>query len=152
MSKSLGVGRATVLAAVLISAVAAVPSAVAQSNPQPAGDGPAECGAGYTLERLITLPEGDPSKRVATLHVYESGSKGCVVLHSDMDRPQYLSLKVCNPIGSECDTDSGNSRESAGPVRISSYTCAPVTAKMADTSSSTPYLNYTSEFVFPCDR
>ncbi|MEI5098270.1 hypothetical protein RB200_05920 [Streptomyces sp. PmtG] len=110
-----------------------------------------DCGAGYTLRKAVPLPVGtDPRKRLGTLFAYENGAKGCVTLDNNVGSTQYMYIKICKVGGGSCDTDSGNFSQLAGPVRVSSFACAPVTAKMANTSSSTPYINYKSDRIFPC--
>lgn len=171
MSRSVRFRRVAVVAATLVSAVAAAPHAVAadapathvskgadrttlataQADPQAVAAAATACGAGYTLRKAVPLPVGDdPRERLGTLFAYENGSKGCMILDNNVGSKQYMYLKVCKSGGGSCDTDSGNFTEYAGPVRVSGFACAPVTAKMAKTSSSTPYVNYKSDYVFPC--
>ncbi|KAL2845068.1 hypothetical protein BJY01DRAFT_263732 [Aspergillus pseudoustus] len=110
------------------------------------------CGSGYSLEKAIPLPKGvDPNKRKATLYAYGNGSgKGCVFLDNNVGKKQYMSIKVCKVTGSSCDSDTGSFGQYAGPVYVSSFACAPVTAKMGS-SSSNLYVNYKSDYVFPCN-
>jgi hypothetical protein len=110
------------------------------------------CGSGYTLDKAIPLPKGvDPNKRKATIYAYGNGSgKGCVFLDNNVGKTQYMSIKVCKTGGGSCDTDAGNFGQYAGPVYVSSFACAPVTAKMGS-SSSNLYINYKSDYVFPCN-
>lgn len=91
----------------------------------------------------------DPSERLATLFAYENGGKGCAILDNNVGESEYMYLKVCKTGGTGCDTDSGSFSEYAGPVYVSSFACAPVTAKMGS-SSSNLYINYKSSYVFPC--
>ncbi|PKT67489.1 hypothetical protein CW362_40195 [Streptomyces populi] len=124
--------------------------AIAQDDPQAVAAAATVCGSGYALSKGIPLPVGtDPSMRLATLFAYENGGKGCAILDNNAGRSQYMYLKVCRVGGTNCDPDSGNFSEYAGPVYVSSFACAPVTAKMGQSSSSL-YINYTSEYVFPC--
>ncbi|MET8244728.1 hypothetical protein ABZV31_10100 [Streptomyces sp. NPDC005202] len=44
----------------------------------------------------------------------------------------------------------GDPSSYAGPVYVSSFACAPVTAKMGQSSTSL-YIDYKSDYVFPCD-
>ncbi|WP_282795732.1 hypothetical protein [Streptomyces sp. CC224B] len=126
-------------------------AAVAQADRQAVEAAATVCGAGYTLRKAVPLPVGDhPDERLGTLFAYEKGSNGCLILDNNVGSKQYMYLKVCKVGGGSCDTDSGNFTDYAGPVRVSSFSCAPVTAKMASTSSSTPYINYKSEYVYPC--
>ncbi|KUF20296.1 hypothetical protein AT728_30930 [Streptomyces silvensis] len=123
----------------------------AQADPRAAVAAANVCGSGYSLRKAIPLPVGDdPRERLATLFAYENGSKGCVILDNNQGSKQYMYVKICKVGGGSCDTDSGDFTEYAGPVRVSSFACAPVTAKMAKTSSSTPYVNYKSDRVYPC--
>ncbi|KAL2814683.1 hypothetical protein BDW59DRAFT_176384 [Aspergillus cavernicola] len=109
------------------------------------------CGSGYSLRKAIPLPKGvDPDKRKATLFAYENNGKGCVFLDNNVGKAQYMSIKVCKVTGSSCDTDAGSFSQYAGPVYVSSFACAPVTAKMGSSSSSL-YVNYKDEYVFPCN-
>ncbi|GAA2645992.1 hypothetical protein GCM10010307_51310 [Streptomyces vastus] len=108
------------------------------------------CGSGYTLRKAVPLPVGTaPSERLATLFAYENGGKGCAILDNNAGNTEYMYLKVCKVNGTGCDTDSGNFSQYAGPVYVSSFACAPVTAKMGQTSSSL-YIDYKSDRVFPC--
>ncbi|MFC5144549.1 hypothetical protein [Streptomyces aureoversilis] len=171
VSRLLGVKRGVLVAAVMVSAVAATPYAVAsdvpgmrvaadadattraiaQTEPQVVEAAATVCGAGYTLRKAVPLPLGDPPReRLATLFAYENSGKGCAILDNNIGSKRYMYLKVCKVGGSSCDTNSGNFTEYAGPVRVSNFACAPVTAKMAKTSSSTPFINYKSDYVFPC--
>ncbi|MGP3946160.1 MULTISPECIES: hypothetical protein [Streptomyces] len=125
--------------------------AFAKANPAPTAAAATVCGTGYTLNKAIPLPVGtDPSQRLATLFSYTNGGKGCAILDNNYGASQYMYLKVCKVDGTGCDTDSGNFSEYAGPVYVSSIACAPVTAKMGKTSSSL-YINYSSDYVFPCN-
>ncbi|MFH8991094.1 hypothetical protein [Streptomyces sp. NPDC017940] len=125
--------------------------ATAQADPQAVAAAANVCGAGYSLLKAIPLPLGtEPDMRLGTLFAYGNGGKGCAILDNNAGGKQYMYLKVCKTAGGSCDTDSGNFTDYAGPVRVSSFACAPVTAKMAKTSSSTPYINYKSDYVFPC--
>lgn len=125
--------------------------AVAQDDPQAAVAAATACGTGYTLFRGVPLPEGiDPSKRLGTLFSYQNGSKGCAILDNNVGVSQYMYLHVCKADGTGCDTDSGNFTEYAGPVYVANSVCAPVTAKMGQSSSSL-YTNFKSEYMFTCD-
>jgi hypothetical protein len=141
--------RATATATVLTAAVLSAPGAVAAE--QSAASAAANvCGAGYTLRKAIPLPLGvDPAVRKATLFAYENGGKGCAILDNNVGRAQYMSVQICKVDGTACDPDSGTFSEYAGPVYVSSFACAPVTAKMGSSSSSL-YVNYKSGYVFPC--
>ncbi|WTP59967.1 hypothetical protein OHU07_25865 [Streptomyces phaeochromogenes] len=109
------------------------------------------CGTGYTLQRAVPLPVGtDPGERLATLFSYGNGGKGCAILDNNFGSSQYMYLSVCKVGGTACDTDSGNFSQYAGPVYVSSFACAPVTAKMGRTSSNL-YIDYKSSYVFPCN-
>ncbi|MFC9683196.1 hypothetical protein [Streptomyces sp. NPDC056948] len=124
--------------------------ALAQADPAAAAAAANVCGTGYTLKKGIPLPVGtDPAERLATLFSYESGGKGCVILDNNVGKAQYMYVQVCKVGGTACDPDSGSFSEYAGPVRVSSFACAPVTAKMGSSSSSL-YINYKSDYVFPC--
>ncbi len=125
--------------------------ALARADPSAAVAAANVCGTGYTLAKGIPLPVGvDPSERLATLFSYENSGKGCAILDNNVGSSQYMYLRVCKVDGTACDTDSGKFSEYAGPVYVSSFACAPVTAKMGATSSSL-YINYKSSYVFPCD-
>ncbi|MEV0116581.1 hypothetical protein AB0H77_25575 [Streptomyces sp. NPDC050844] len=124
--------------------------AFAQANPETVAAAATVCGSGYTLRKGVPLPVGtDPSERLATLFAYENGGKGRAILDNNVGASRYMHLKVCKVDGTGCDTDAGNFSEYAGPVYVSSFACAPVTAKMG-TSSSSLYINYKSSYVFPC--
>lgn len=73
-----------------------------------------------------------------------------MILDNNVGASRYMYLKVCKVDGTGCDTDSGNFSSYAGPVYVSSFACAPVTAKMG-TSSSSLFINYTNDYVFPCN-
>jgi hypothetical protein len=75
-------------------------------------------------------------------------ARGDTILDNNVGKSQYMYLRVCKVDGTGCDTD--NFSEYAGPVNVSSFACAPVTAKMGDTSGS-HYIDYKSDTVFPCD-
>ncbi|MEU3885687.1 hypothetical protein [Streptomyces sp. NPDC029041] len=135
---------------VLTAAVLTAPQAVAAEQSAPAAAAANVCGTGYTLRKAIPLPLGtDPSERLATLFAYENGGKGCVILDNNVGQARYMFVQVCKVGGTSCDKDSGNFSEYAGPVYVSGFACAPVTAKMG-TSSSSLYINYKSDYVFPC--
>ncbi|MFE1434033.1 hypothetical protein ACFW5G_16705 [Streptomyces griseoaurantiacus] len=124
--------------------------AIATSDPQAVSAAATVCGSGYTLNKAVPLPLGtDPNLRLGTLFSYGNGGKGCAILDNNVGKSQYMYLRVCKIDGTGCDTDSGNFSEYAGPVYVSSFACAPVTAKMGSKSSSL-YIDYTSEYVFPC--
>ncbi|CBF83162.1 uncharacterized protein ANIA_03218 [Aspergillus nidulans FGSC A4] len=109
------------------------------------------CGSGYTLDKAVPLPKGvDPDKRKATLFAYSNNGKGCVFLDNNVGKKQYMSIKVCKVGGKNCDSDTGSFSQYAGPVYVSSFACAPVTAKMGS-SSSNLYVNYKNDYVFPCN-
>ncbi|MDQ0752482.1 hypothetical protein QF034_006713 [Streptomyces africanus] len=141
--------RATATATVLTAAVLTAPGAVAAEQ-SPASASATVCGTGYTLRKAIPLPLGvDPDLRKAMLFAYENGSKGCVILDNNVGRAQYMSVQICKVDGTACDPDTGTFSEYAGPVYVSSFACAPVTAKMGSSSGSL-YINYKSSYVFPC--
>lgn len=124
--------------------------AIAKSDPQ-AVAAATVCGSGYTLLKAVPLPLGtDPNLRLGTLFAYGNGGKGCAILDNNVGKSQYMYLRVCKVDGTGCDTDTGNFSEYAGPVNVSSFACAPVTAKMGNTSGSL-YIDYKSDTVFPCD-
>ncbi|MFF5980709.1 hypothetical protein ACFY78_17870 [Streptomyces olindensis] len=142
--------RAAASATVLAGAVLTAPQAVAVEQPTASAAAANVCGSGYTLRKAIPLPLGtEPSERLATLFSYENGGKGCVILDNNVGRAQYMYVQVCKVGGTACDPDSGNFSEYAGPVYVSSFACAPVTAKMGS-SSGNLYINYKSSYVFPC--
>ncbi|MFE4917747.1 hypothetical protein [Streptomyces sp. NPDC056661] len=125
--------------------------AIAAADPQAVSAAATVCGTGYALSKGIPLPLGtDPNLRLATLFSYQNAGKGCVILDNNVGASRYMSLKVCKVDGTGCDTDSGNFSSYAGPVYVSSFACAPVTAKMG-TSSSSLFINYTNDYVFPCN-
>ncbi|NED90450.1 hypothetical protein G3I76_61520, partial [Streptomyces sp. SID11233] len=74
---------------------------------------------------------------------------GCLIFDNNTGPSQYMYLKVCKMDGTACKTDSGTFSEYAGPLYVTPSACAQVTAKMGKTSSSL-YINYTSEYAFPC--
>ncbi|MEU7055197.1 hypothetical protein [Streptomyces sp. NPDC046197] len=159
-----GTAAAAVLAAVAVTA----PQAVAAEQPassasqksaaairavraNPVTAAATVCGAGYTFKKAIPLPVGtDPRQRLATLFSYENNGKGCAILDNNQGSKQYMYLRLCQVDGSHCDTNSGMFSEYAGPVRVSAFACAPVTAKMGQSSSSL-YIDYKSDYLFPCD-
>ncbi|MGA5898578.1 hypothetical protein [Streptomyces venetus] len=142
--------RAAASVSVLTAAVLTAPQAVAAEQPAPAAAAATVCGTGYTLSKAIPLPVGtDPGERLATLFAYENGGKGCVILDNNVGQSRYMLVQVCKVGGTSCDKDAGNFSEYAGPVYVSSFACAPVTAKMGSSSSSL-YINYKSDYVFPC--
>jgi hypothetical protein len=138
--------------AVKISAKAdSTTRALVQADPSRAAAAATVCGSGYALSRAIPLPVGvDPSVRKGTLFAYENSGNGCAILDNNVGGAKYMYLHVCRVDGTGCDTDTGNFSEYAGPVYVTSFACAPVTAKMGTTSSNL-YFNYNSEYVFPCD-
>ncbi|MEV7033564.1 hypothetical protein AB0N99_25480 [Streptomyces sp. NPDC093272] len=171
MSKLRANLRAVTAAAVLTLGAMAAPQAVAvgqpavsvsqradaatralvRAAPQAAVAAATVCGSGYTLFRAVALPQDvDPSLRLATLYSYENAGKGCAILDNNVGKSQYMYLHVCKVDGTGCDTDSGSFSEYAGPVNVASSVCAPVTAKMGQSSSSL-YINFTSEYMFSCD-
>ncbi|MCY1653413.1 hypothetical protein AB0K64_23995 [Streptomyces sp. NPDC053741] len=128
-----------------------VTRAIAQADPQAVAAAANVCGAGYVLNKGIPLPVGTaPSERLATLFSYQNSGKGCVILDNNVGVSRYMYLKACKAGGTGCATDSGNFSQYAGPVYVSAFVCAPVTAKMG-TSSSSLYINYTDEYVFSCN-
>ncbi|MFB8031095.1 hypothetical protein ACFQ6U_19590 [Streptomyces sp. NPDC056465] len=137
---------------VTVSAKAdATTRAIARQDPQAAVAAATVCGTGYALNKAIPLPVGtDPSLRLATLFSYTNGGKGCAIMDNNVGVSRYMSLKVCKVDGTGCDSDTGNFTEYAGPVYVSSIACAKVTAKMG-TSSSSLFINYASDYVFPCN-
>ncbi|MFB6850077.1 hypothetical protein ACFCXS_35155 [Streptomyces sp. NPDC056373] len=148
MSRLRTAARAAASVSLLTAAVLTAPQAVAAG--QPAAAAANVCGTGYTLSKAIPLPLGTaPSERLATLFAYENGGKGCVILDNNVGKSRYMLVQVCKVGGTSCDKDSGNFTEYAGPVYVSSFACAPVTAKMG-TSSSSLFINYKSDYVFPC--
>uniref|UniRef100_A0AAU3I2P1 Spore-associated protein A n=1 Tax=Streptomyces sp. NBC_01393 TaxID=2903851 RepID=A0AAU3I2P1_9ACTN len=137
-------------AAQVASDADAVTRALARADPEAVAAAATVCGTGYTLSKGIPLPLGtDPSLRLATLFAYENGGKGCAIMDNNVGAARYMYLKVCKVDGTGCDPDSGNFTTYAGPVHVSSFACAPVTAKMG-TSSSSLFIDYESEYVFPC--
>ncbi|KAF9892310.1 hypothetical protein FE257_002087 [Aspergillus nanangensis] len=109
------------------------------------------CGSGYKLQDAIPLPEGtEPSMRLATLYSYQGNGKGCLILDNNVGESQYMYLRVCKYDDTNCDKDSGSFSQYAGPVYIESFACAPVVAKMGD-SSSKLYIDFEDEYVFPCN-
>ncbi|MFC9633314.1 hypothetical protein ACFTY8_29595 [Streptomyces mirabilis] len=125
--------------------------AMVKADPQAAVAAATVCGTGYKLFRAVPLPEGtDPRQRLAMLFSYENGGKGCAILDNNVGESQYMCLNVCKVDGTGCDKDSGNFFDYAGPVRVSSAGCAPVTAKMGQSPSSL-YINFKTEYMFPCD-
>jgi hypothetical protein len=135
---------------VLTAAVLTAPQAVAAEQPTASASAATVCGSGYTLRKAIPLPLGtEPSERLGTLFAYENGGKGCVILDNNVGRSQYMLVQVCKVGGTSCDKDSGNFSKYAGPVYVSGFACAPVTAKMGSSSSSL-YIDYKSDYVFPC--
>ncbi|GAA2260037.1 hypothetical protein [Streptomyces indiaensis] len=142
--------RAAASVSVLTAAVLTAPQAVAAEQPGPAAAAANVCSTGYTLRKAVPLPLGtDPRERLATLFAYENGGKGCVILDNNVGRSRYMLVQVCKVGGTSCDKNSGNFSEYAGPVYVSGFACAPVTAKMG-TSSSSLSVNYKSDYVFPC--
>ncbi|MGW6056020.1 hypothetical protein [Streptomyces sp. NPDC055189] len=158
--------RAAITGTVLAAAVLATPQAVAtdrpelriapdatasaqafaEDNPEAVAAAATVCGSGYAFRNAVALPD---STRLGTLFVYENGGKGCAILDNNTGESEYMYLKICKVGGTGCDTDSGNFSEYAGPVYVSSFACAPVTAKMGETSSRL-YINYKSDRLFPC--
>ncbi|WP_405692706.1 hypothetical protein [Streptomyces sp. NBC_01185] len=138
--------------AVAVSAKAdATTLALAEEDPQATAAAATVCGTGYALNKAIPLPLGtDPDLRLATLFSYTNGGKGCAILDNNVGVSRYMYLKVCKVDGTGCDTDTGNFTQYAGPVYVSSIACAKVTAKMG-TSSSNLSVNYSSDYVFPCN-
>ncbi|MEU0149354.1 hypothetical protein ABZ119_25920 [Streptomyces sp. NPDC006288] len=125
--------------------------ALAESDPRATAAAATVCGTGYTLNKAIPLPVGtDPGMRLATLFSYTSGGKGCAIMDNNVGVSRYMYLKVCKVDNTGCDTDSGNFSEYAGPVYVSSIACAKVTARMG-TSSGNLFINYTNDYVFPCN-
>ncbi|WP_405947820.1 hypothetical protein OG588_15610 [Streptomyces prunicolor] len=163
--------RAVTVAAMLVLGLVAVPQAmaadqpavpiaktadaatraIAKADPQPAAAAATVCGTGYSLFHAVPLPEGtDPNQRLATLFSYENNGKGCAILDNNVGVSRYMYLHMCKVDNTGCSTDSGNFSEYAGPLYVASDVCAPVTAKMGATSSSL-YINYTTEYMFSCD-
>ncbi|MEU7055198.1 hypothetical protein [Streptomyces sp. NPDC046197] len=168
MLKSLSKLRAGTAAAAVLAAVAvAAPQAVAaeqstSSASQQSGTavraehgdaaavGAATCGTGYHLVSSWALTKPDHT-HVATLNGYENGDKGCAILANDQGSKQYMSLSLCKPDGTHCDTDSGMFSEYAGPMHVTGGTlCAPVIVKMGPSSSSL-YLDFKNSLLFNCD-
>ncbi|MEV0006779.1 hypothetical protein [Streptomyces sp. NPDC047973] len=171
MSRSAAVVRTALVVAALASAALSAPQAVAadrpevtisakadsltrtlaRQDPQAAAAAATVCGTGYALNKAIPLPEGtDPGMRLATLFSYTNGGKGCAIMDNNVGASRYMSLKICKVDGTGCDSDTGNFSQYAGPVYVSSIACAKVTAKMG-TSSSSLFINYASDYVFPCN-
>ncbi|MFE1959504.1 hypothetical protein [Streptomyces sp. NPDC059479] len=126
--------------------------AFAEANPQILAAAATACGAGYdTVNHAIPLPVGtDPQLRLATLFTYTNGNAGCTILDNNVGATRYMYLQVCKLGGTPCDTDSGNFSQYAGPVYVSSFVCARVTAKMG-TSSTSLSINYATDYAFPCN-
>ncbi|MEV7871638.1 hypothetical protein AB0P17_37320 [Streptomyces sp. NPDC088124] len=129
----------------------ATTKAIAKDDPQAAAAAATVCGTGYTLQKAIPLPVGtDPDLRLATLFSYGNSGNGCAIMDNNVGASRYMYLQVCKVGGTSCDTDSGNFSSYAGPVYVTSFACAPVTAKMG-TSSTNLSINYKSSYVFPCN-
>jgi hypothetical protein len=127
--------------------------AFSRANPEAVAAAATVCGSGFDkVNRAIPLPKGtDPRLRLATLFTYiNSSGKGCAILDNNRGIAQYMYLKVCEADRTNCDADSGTFSQYAGPVRVPSIACAPVTAKMGQ-SASRLYINYTSDYAFPCN-
>lgn len=125
--------------------------AFVKADPAPAGAAATVCGAGYALEKMVPLPEGtNPNQRLGALFAYSNNGQGCVILDNNTGPSQYMYIRICDVLGKNCQTDSGTYTDYAGPVRVSSFACAQVTAKMGQTASSL-YIDYKSDYVFPCD-
>ncbi|MEI5100230.1 hypothetical protein RB200_18985 [Streptomyces sp. PmtG] len=71
-------------------------------------------------------------------------------LVNKMGSPQYVHLEVCESGGGGCDSLSDNVTNYSKPIRVSNSDCAPVTAKMAETPTSKPYVDFKAKDVFPC--
>ncbi|MFJ2557304.1 hypothetical protein ACIO2V_17515 [Streptomyces sp. NPDC087534] len=131
----------------------AATKALVRTDPKAAAEAVAAanvCGSSYSLRSATPLPLGtDPNMRLAMLFAYEGSAGGCAILDNNVGASRYMYVQVCKVGGTACDTDSGNFSQYAGPVYISSFACAPVTAKMG-TSSSSLSINYKSSYVFPC--
>lgn len=138
--------------AVSVSAKAdATTRAIVRDDPAAAAAAATVCGTGYTLSKGIPLPIGtDPSLRLATLFAYEKSGNGCAIMDNNVGASRYMYLSVCQVGGTNCDVDKGNFSSYAGPVYVTSFACAPVTAKMG-TSSTSLYIDYKSDYVFPCN-
>ncbi|WP_329138446.1 hypothetical protein [Streptomyces sp. NBC_00670] len=161
--------RTAAVAAALATVAVTAPQAVAAQDPAPTVSAKADattraiaksdpqavaaatvCGSGYALSKAVPLPLGtDPNLRLGTLFAYENGGKGCAILDNNVGKSQYMYLRVCKAGGTSCDTDTGSFSQYAGPVYVSSFACAPVTARMGNSSGSL-YIDYASDYVFPC--
>ncbi|WP_330296128.1 hypothetical protein [Streptomyces sp. NBC_00503] len=111
---------------------------VAAANPQAVQATATLCGAGYNLFEAVRLPD---ASRKGTLFTYNTAdlSGTCAVFDNNLATSKYMKLKLCeNKIGGKCSIDEGNFTQYAGPVKITgSYVfCAPVTAIMKDSASS----------------
>ncbi|KAE8138643.1 hypothetical protein BDV38DRAFT_281944 [Aspergillus pseudotamarii] len=109
------------------------------------------CGSGYELNHAIPLPEGtDPKQRLGTLYTYIGKDKGCAILDNNVRKAQYMYLGVCDWKGEHCDKDVGTFSQYAGPIYISNFACAPLVAKMGQSSKSL-YIDYKDEYGWACN-
>ncbi|KAE8168541.1 hypothetical protein BDV40DRAFT_294495 [Aspergillus tamarii] len=109
------------------------------------------CGSGYELNRAIPLPKGtDPKQRLGTLYTYIGKDKGCAILDNNVGKAQYMYLGVCDWEGKHCDKDVGTFSQYAGPIYISNFACAPLVAKMGQSSKSL-YIDYKDEYGWACE-
>ncbi|OOO06197.1 hypothetical protein OAory_01018580 [Aspergillus oryzae] len=109
------------------------------------------CGSGYELNKAIPLPKGtDPKQRLGTLYTYIGKDKGCAILDNNVGKAQYMYVGVCDLNGKHCDKDSGAFSQYAGPIYISNFACAPLVAKMGQSSKSL-YIDYKDEYGWACE-
>ncbi len=134
----------------LSSKANAATRAIAAADPQAAKAAATLCGAGYELYNAERLPD---ARRFATLFTYDNGGTGprnweCAVFDNNLGISQYMKLKMCENQASNprCSVDANYYTQYAGPVRMNN--CPTVTAIMADTPSSTAYINAVRGF---CD-
>ncbi|MFT2020104.1 hypothetical protein ACMA1D_30350 [Streptomyces sp. 796.1] len=128
---------------------------IAAEDPAAVSVAATTCGSEFNeVSAAKPLPEGtDPRLRRATLFTYISNKgngRGCAILDNNTEGKKYMYLNVCDIDGKNCDTDSGYFTDYAGPVYVPSVACAPVTAKVGNSSSSL-YINYKSRYIFPCN-
>ncbi|MFD7914735.1 hypothetical protein ACFV30_29120 [Streptomyces sp. NPDC059752] len=111
---------------------------VASASPKAVMATAALCGAGYNLFQAVRLPD---ASRKGTLFIYNTSdlSGTCAVFDNNLATSKYMKLKLCEEkIGGKCSIDEGNFTQYAGPVKITGryVFCAPVTAIMKDSASS----------------
>ncbi|KAE8381520.1 hypothetical protein BDV26DRAFT_289372 [Aspergillus bertholletiae] len=109
------------------------------------------CGAGYKFNMAEPLPQGtDPKQRLATLYTYNGKEKGCAFLDNNVGKAQYMSVSVCDLYGKHCTKDAGTFGQYAGPIYIKNTACAPLVAKMGQTSKKL-YIDYKTEYAWACE-